>query len=301
MSKKGIDQRHSETALFAALYRAIAHKEFGDKRLGQDHLAEYFLPPHFRFLIRFKKVRINVIKKSNRLTPGMYEYMLARTVFFDSLFEDGLKNNVSQIVLLGAGYDTRPYRFKKLNSNTKIIELDVATTQDRKRKCLKRAHIVIPKNVSLVTIDFNKESLKDVLEKAGYEANQKTLFLWEGVCYYLDPESVYETLEFFKRFSHNKSLIAFDYAVFISEENIENYYGARKFMETWRKHRSNEPFKFTIDEDQTETLLEQRGLKVVSHLENKEMEKNFLLNEDGSLIGRINGMFCFVSASPNKE
>ena len=51
MSRKGVEQRHSETALFAALYRAIAHKEFENARLGPDHLAEYFLPRHFRFLI----------------------------------------------------------------------------------------------------------------------------------------------------------------------------------------------------------------------------------------------------------
>ena len=43
MSKKGVEKRHSETALFAALYRAVSNKEFKSERLGSDNLAEYFL------------------------------------------------------------------------------------------------------------------------------------------------------------------------------------------------------------------------------------------------------------------
>jgi methyltransferase (TIGR00027 family) len=210
MSKKGVEKRHSETAIFAALYRAVANKVFKNERLGPDHLADYFLPPHFRFFIRFKKIRLNVKNKSNRFTPGMYEYMLARAVFFDGVFLDALKNNVPQIVLLGAGYDTRAYCFENLNNATKIFELDIATTQNRKKKCLKKAHIEIPKNVSLVPIDFNKEALEDTLVKAGHETNKKTLFLWEGVSYYLDPESVDATLQFVTHSSPSESIIALD-------------------------------------------------------------------------------------------
>jgi hypothetical protein len=60
MTKKGVEQKHSETAIFEALHRAIANKEFKDKKFGPDFLAEYFLPSHFRFFIRFKKIRKNV-------------------------------------------------------------------------------------------------------------------------------------------------------------------------------------------------------------------------------------------------
>jgi methyltransferase (TIGR00027 family) len=297
MKKKGVEKRHSETALFAALYRAVANKEFEHGKLGSDYLAEYFLPSHFKFFIKFKKIRVKVKKKDDKLTPGAYEYMLARTAFFDNVFIDALNKNIPQIVLLGAGYDTRAYRFADLNNTTKIIELDVATTQNRKKKCLKKAQIDIPKQVILVPINFNKESLKDVLEKAGYEKNEKTLFLWEGVSYYLEPESVDATLDFVNKSSHDESVIAFDYAISISEESINNYYGVKQFAQTWRKYRSNEIFKFALDEGKIESFLEQRGLKIVNHLDNKEIEKTFLLNENGSLIGQITGWFRFAMAS----
>ena len=300
MSKKPVEKRHSETAIFAALYRAIANKEFENTRFGSDYLAEYFLPFHFKFLIKFKFIRVQVKNKSNKFTPGLYEYLLARTAFFDNVFIEALQENIPQIVLLGAGYDSRAYRFDKLNHNTKIIELDIATTQNRKKKYLKKAQIDIPKNVTLVPINFNQESLKYVLEKAGYKNNEKTLFIWEGVNYYLELESVDATLEFVNNSSHHESVIAFDYAISISEANINNYYGAPEFAQTWEKYHSNEPFKFTIDEGQIESFLESRGLKIVNHLDKQEIEKKFLLNEDGSLIGRITGLFRFAMASPNK-
>ena len=301
MPKKGVEKRHSETAIFAALYRAVANKEFKNERFGSDYLAEYFLPSHFKFFIKFKKIRATVKNKSDKLTPGMYEYMLARTAFFDNVFIDALNKNVPQIVLLGAGYDTRAYRFAKLNNMTKIIELDVETTQNRKKKCLKKARIDIPKHVTLVPINFNEESLKDVLGKAGYENHEKTLFVWEGVSYYLEPDSIDATLEFIKNSSQNESLIAFDYAISVSEESINNYYGAKTFTQTWKKHRSGELFKFTIEEGKIESFLEQRGLKIVNHLDTKEIEKTFLINESGSSIGQMNGLFRFAIASPNND
>ena len=297
MSQKGVEQKPSETAIFGALHRTLANKYFKDERFGPDYLAEYFLPSHFKFFIKFKKMRANVKKKLSKFLPGLHEYLIARTAWFDSLFMDALNKNIPQIVLLGAGYDSRAYRFAKLISATKIIELDIAPTQNRKKKCLKKAQIDIPKHVTLVPINFNKESLKDVLEKAGYNNQKKTLFLWEGVSYYLDSESVDTTLEFVSHSSHKESLIVLDYTISISEENI-NYYGVKEFYQTMKKHHANEELMFAIDEGKTKSFLEQRGLELVNHLDNKEIEKTFLLNEKGSLIGQITGSFRFALASP---
>jgi methyltransferase (TIGR00027 family) len=150
-------------------------------------------------------------------------------------------------------------------------------------------------------VNFNQDSLKDALEKAGYEKHQKTLFIWEGVSYYLEVESVDATLEFVSKGSHHESAIAFDYTTSISEENINDYYGAKEFSQTMKEHHANEELMFSIDEGETESFLEQRGLKMMDHLDNKEIEKTFLFKENGSLIGQITGHFRFVLASPKKQ
>ncbi|MDM8560747.1 SAM-dependent methyltransferase [Thiotrichales bacterium HSG14] len=135
--------------------------------------------------------------------------------------------------MLGAGYDSRAYRFAKLIHDTKIFELDIAPTQDRKKKCLKKANIGIPQQVTFVPINFNQGSLKNILEEAGYQSHKKTLFIWEGVSYYLDAESVDATLEFISHSSHKESTIAFDYSVSITEGSM-NGYGVKKFAQTMK-------------------------------------------------------------------
>ena len=301
MTNKSVEQKPSETALFAALRRTIAHKEFRNEKFGPDDLAEYFLPPHFRFFLRFTKIRENTKNKLNDALPGLNEYMIARTAYFDRLFVDALDNEIRQIVLLGAGYDTRAYRFNQSNRGTKIFELDITPTQDRKKKCLKKARIDIPQHVRFVPINFKEESLKDVLEKAGYEDQAKTLFLWEGVSYYLDAESVDVTLDFVSLASHQESAIAFDYTISLSEENLNDYYGVREFAQTMKEHHANEELMFSIDEGKIESYLEQRGLKKLDHLDNGEIERTFLVKDNGSLLGQITGHFRFVSASPKSK
>lgn len=222
MTNKGVENRPSETALFAALRRTIAHKEYKNEKFGSDCIAEYFLPPHYRFFLKFSKIREKTKGRLNSFLPGLNEYMIARTAYFDRLFVDALNNSVSQIVLLGAVYDTRAIRFEAFNQGTKIFELDISPTQNRKKECLRKGRIEISQFVKFVPIDFNRDSLRDILDKAKFKDDLETLFIWEGVTYYLDVESVETTLEFIGHDSHPESNIVFDYTVSISEENVED-------------------------------------------------------------------------------
>ena len=298
MANKSVDKKPSETAMFAALRRTIAHKEYKNEIFGPDGLAEYFLPPHFRFFLKFKRTRTKTKNKLNTFLPGLNEYMIARTAYFDRLFMDALTNKTSQIVLLGAGYDSRAYRFAKSNQSTRIFEIDIVSTQNRKIECLRKARIDIPEQVTFISIDFNRESLDDVLERAGYKNEQKTLFIWEGVSYYLKPESVNAILDFVSHASYQESAIAFDYTVSIPVENEKDYYGVKKFAETMKEHHSSEELMFSIDEGEAEAFLERKSLKMVEHFDNEEIEKTFLLNEFGLSLGKITGHFRFVLASP---
>jgi methyltransferase (TIGR00027 family) len=296
MSKKGVEQKHSETAIYTALLRAIANKEFGSEKFGPDYLAQYFLPPHFRFFVGLKKIRAKVKRKFNKFSPGMNEYIIARTAYFDSVFMDALNEKVPQIVICGAGYDSRAYRFSNLAAATNIFELDAATTQHRKKKCLRKAKVNIPKSVTFVPINFNRESLRDVLGKAGFDHHKKTVFLWEGVTYYLEAESVDATLNFVSQCLHHETFILFDYIISTSAEDSD-YYGAKEFLQTMKKQHGRERLMFAIEEGKIESFLKHRGLRMVENLNNEDIEKKILLDENGILMGKITGLFRFLMAS----
>jgi methyltransferase (TIGR00027 family) len=301
VTNTGIEQKPSETALFAALRRTLAHKEFNNEIFGPDYLAEHFLPAHFRFFLRFRRVQKNTRERLNSVLPGLNEFMIARTAHFDRLFADALKDKTPQIVLLGAGYDSRAYRFEALNRGTKVFELDIAPTQNRKKECLKKAKITVPRFVTFVPIDFNTDLLGDVLQKAGYGHHQKTLFLWEGVSYYLEAQSVDETLEFVSQDSYHDSTIAFDYTITISEDNRDSLYGATEFAQTMKEQHASEELMFSIEEGEISAFLAQRGLTMIDHLDNEEIETAYLLNDFGSLLGQITGHFRFVAATPRSS
>lgn len=297
MLNKKVQDRHSETAMVAALYRNVAHREFGDQPLGPDNLALHFLPPHLRFLTGFGFIRRKILTKTDQVTPGMYQFMLARTAFFDGLFKQALEEGVSQIVLLGAGYDTRALRFIGQNSSQRVFELDIATTQNRKRKILAKAGLDIPASVSMSPIDFNRESLDQVLTGAGFDLSRSSLFLWEGVSYYLAAEAMAATLEFVAGCPNPETRIAFDYAWKIPNEEMKDHFGVETLLQTWEKHRQAEPFKTLIELDGLESYLEQRSLKLLQSLNAEEMEQNYL-NGNGRFLGRVNAMFGFAVASP---
>jgi methyltransferase (TIGR00027 family) len=74
-----------------------------------------------------------------------------------------------------------------LIKETRIFELDIQTTQQSKKDRLQEAGISIPENLTFLAVNFKTDSLSDVLLKGGFRKSQKTLFIWEGVTYYLPP------------------------------------------------------------------------------------------------------------------
>lgn len=293
MANNGVEKEHSKTAMIAAMYRAIHNIEYNNEKYGPDHLAKYFLFGIHRWLIKTKFFRKKFKTKSESLTPGLYGYVLARTAFFDEIFKNSIENGYNQIVLLGAGYDSRVYRFSNLYNNINIIELDIHTTQNRKKKYLKKANIKIPDNVILTPINFNTDSMLEVLEGAGYDKQKKTLFLWEGVTMYLEEESIVQVLDFIKLHSHSQSAIAFDYVKKISEQDIEKSYGVKTFLKYWKEKRKSEPFKHSFDTSSFNKFFTDKGFLVEENYDNNDIEKKFLLDENKNIVEKINAMFGF--------
>ncbi|WP_312336040.1 class I SAM-dependent methyltransferase [Anaerospora hongkongensis] len=88
--------------------------------------------------------------------PGNYEYLIARTKFIDNIFEN-MDDNIEQVLIFGAGFDSRAIRFKNKLASTKIFELDVPVTQKIKMDRIKRKNIEIPENLKFISIDLYDE------------------------------------------------------------------------------------------------------------------------------------------------
>jgi hypothetical protein len=124
----------------------------------------------------------------------MSNLMIIRTRYIDERLLQAIRNGIAQFVILGAGLDTRPYRFAEQLKGKKVFEVDYQSTQELKKRRLKEILGVLPQHVSFTEIDFKKDSLSEVLSTAGYRRNEKSFFIWEGVSMYLPESAVRATL-----------------------------------------------------------------------------------------------------------
>lgn len=293
MVKRTIEHRASSTAGYTCFSRACASREKDENFRGPDYLAEIFLPLGVRFILGVPFLRKLFMRK---IAPsGIYEYVLARTKLLDEVFINALENRFTQIVLLGAGFDTRALRFRSKKTGAKIFELDIQTTQQPKVEILNRKQIALPKELVFVPIDFNRESIGDALGNAGYATDEKSLFIWEGVTMYLTSNAVDRTLDFVRSTAMEESIIAFDY-IYASVLRRENkFYGEKEIYEI--VSRAGEGWTFGVEEGTIEDFLTQRGFKLITHHTPSDLEKRYLTAADGTRFGRVNGTHCIVTAS----
>ena len=157
----------------------LAERILGSKEraiLG-DHYAITAMDQDYRVAMRNPRVA--------RTVTGM----AVRTRFTDDHVLKAVAEGAVQVVNLGAGFDTRGYRFRNELSKTRIYEIDYGPTQEYKRRRLTEVAGPPASNLRYVPIDFTREQIADVfLERAGYRRDSKTVFIWEGVTMYLPRE-----------------------------------------------------------------------------------------------------------------
>jgi methyltransferase (TIGR00027 family) len=292
MAKRRIETRASRTAGYTCFSRACATREPDPRLRGPDILAEHILPPAARFMLDFVLLRKFLMR---RIFPaGIYEYVIARTKVMDAAFVEALEAGFHQIVLLGAGFDTRALRFAYRNRVTKIFELDAPATQEPKIKILHNQKLTIPPELVFVPIDFDHEDLFEALMNAGFMEEQKNLFLWEGVSMYLSTEAVDGTLEFIRCHSAAGSRLVFDYLLASVLRREDFLYGEREIYKTVA--RVGEGWTFGLEEGEIGPFLTSRGFQVIAHYTPHELEQKYLITDDGIRLGPINGTHCIVIA-----
>ena len=124
--------------------------------------------------------------------PGWLQPSIAaRTRFVDEQVVAAIAAGLRQAVICGAGYDDRALRFR--TGGVRFFELDHPATQDDKARLLRQASTDTA-DVTLAQIDFRTDDVGTVLDLAGHDAEQPTLFVCEGLLVYLDRDTCHRLL-----------------------------------------------------------------------------------------------------------
>lgn len=178
----------SRTAQFVAFYRALETVEKHRPPLFVDPYATRFLSPSLVRMVRFARlpaVHSVVSRYADHRAPGARTSAIGRTKIIDDVVLSSVAAGVSQLVILGAGFDCRAHRLPELAA-IDVFEVDRAETQAEKRSRLPAGR----DDVRYVPVDFLRESVDERLRAAGWSAAAPTCFLWEGVTNYLTAPAV---------------------------------------------------------------------------------------------------------------
>lgn len=292
MKDRRIEQTTSRTAEVTCVSRPASYLETDPCYHSGDHLALKLLPRAVGVLIRIPPVRRLFL--SRFAPPGIYEYVIARTKYIDAEFQKAQDEHFDQILLFGAGFDTRALRFYERADKTRIFELDVPKTQQAKIGQYARRGLKVPPNLTFIAIDFQKEPLSRKLDDAGFLKNKQSLFILEGVLMYLTAEAVAQTLQVIRDYAGAGSRLVFDYVRESVIRGEEKLYGEKEIARSvgnW-----GEKWLFGLDPAHVGSFLSAYGFQIADAQDAARLEAKYFQNESGWLVGRINQTHCLVTA-----
>jgi methyltransferase (TIGR00027 family) len=255
----------SRTAQYMALFRALETGRNANDRLFTDPYAIHFLDGELKFatiVSRISFFRKWIGKIIQQKIPGVFSSGLARTKYIDDLLQNAIQDGVQQVIILGAGFDTRGSRLDFLKS-VQVIEIDHPNTSNFKKEVFKKTIGEPPKNITYCQIDFNRQSLDELAAQNNIDFAKPAAIIWEGVTNYLTAEAIDKTFSFIARFSKG-SYVIFTYIHQQILTNPELFPGGKKLLSDLEK--IEEHWTFGILPDQLAGYLKKFDLILLEDL-----------------------------------
>jgi methyltransferase (TIGR00027 family) len=276
----------SRTSILVAAARAFGSREPEECVRNPDALADRLIGPEELALIPEHAIHawrdMEYAEASQNRAIALYgALMLTRTRYIDDAMLRAVKAGATQVVILGAGFDSRAYRFRDELAHCRVIEVDAAPTQAYKRRRVEAAAVDVPPNLTYCTVDFTADDLMDRLGGAGWKQREKTVYIWEGVCMYLTEQDVRKTLEMVRSHSAPGSVLVLDYPNSLAIDFGKfTPGGLGGIPEEWQ-----EPWLFGVPGANGSEFFRELGFEpgVPSSSFNKELTGRYATREDGTL------------------
>ncbi|HVY45773.1 MAG TPA: class I SAM-dependent methyltransferase, partial [Minicystis sp.] len=191
---------------------------------------------------------------------GLSAHVALRTRAIDDAIAAGLARGARQLVLLGAGLDSRAERMPAL-AGLDVFEVDhPATHRFKLERLAARTRPGAGARVVRVPIDFEKDRLSDALDAAGFDRTTPAFFVWEGVTVYLGVAAIAETIGAVAALAAPTSRLAVTYST------PEEHARPRWLLPVVRGLATavGEPARGFVSREVMHTLLERAGFTVVS-------------------------------------
>jgi methyltransferase (TIGR00027 family) len=260
----------STTAEGAAFCRAVGAFEPEPGLRNPDQLAHHFVTRAIWKLFLLPGLRHLASRQIERMLPGAIVLMQARTRVFDELILTAGREGALQLVILGAGADSRAYRLRVRLPSVRVFEVDHPETGAWKQQRVLRMLGHLPDHVRHVAVNLESDALDSALQSAGFDWSAITFFLWEGVSMYLRPAAIDAVLSVVARTCRG-SAIAFDYMYADAVAHPDRFEGATAHTEYVASR--GEPFTFGLPREPSEltSFVAARGLELAQSWDHRQL------------------------------
>jgi methyltransferase (TIGR00027 family) len=249
--------------------RAIPSTEH---RIIDDGLAARLLPfggRAFVGLLRMRWMRDWIIALSEKSNPGIWGGLLWRKRYIDETLVAS-RNEIKQVVNLGAGFDTRAYRLPSL-SGVPVWEIDQRENAKAKESQLRKVFRAIPSNVKLVPADFDHDDLASILAAQGFSAGKATFFIWEAVTQYLTERAVRATFDWLAKAAPGSHLV-FTYV----RKNFLNGKALCGWENGYRRFVATKVWLFGMEPEDCPTFLRGYGWQIIEDVGYDELADKYI-------------------------
>jgi len=199
---------------------------------------------------------IAVYEAFDWMLPGQFEAFAYRKAFCEQQVRDSISSGATQVLVLGAGYDTLCWRLAPEFPCVRFFEIDQPATSSLKQKGIKE--LGASENLHLIAEDLSKRELSHVLgTHTAWDIHAQTVIIAEGLVMYLPTEAVQSLFTQCAAVVGQGSRIAFSYIP--SGEDGRPNVGRWTGLMLWLQRVVGEPWVWGIQPENLSSFLKQHG------------------------------------------
>ena len=283
----------SKMAEGIALQRFAESRLPEDVRIFNDPYAVHFIDPVKLIWARDHPAETQaMVEDIEWKMPGWSNAIRGRVRYFDDIVQNAPREGFSQLVILGAGYDTRAYRIGTLKGHTRVFEIDRPATQDRKTGIVKKVFGQLPEYVSFIPYEIGQGPWWPALETAGFSQAKKTLFILEGLVMYLPRPDVEGLLTGIAEQAGSGSAVLFDFVPQSLADGSSDAEGGQNIRES--TIRIGEPIQSGFADDEVVPFLTSIGYSGVQVIPARAFTKMYYTGKNADR--KVSGLLSIAHA-----
>jgi methyltransferase (TIGR00027 family) len=206
---------------------------------------------------------VSVYEAFDWMLPGQFVAFAHRKAFCERQVRDGISSGFTQVLVLGAGYDTLGWRLASEFPNINFFEVDHPGTALLKAKGIKE--MGRRGNLILIAEDLGENKLQDVLQANSlWDLDGPAVIIAEGLIMYLPPEAVRDLFSQCALVTGAGSRIAFSYIP--KGRDGRPYVGRWTGLMLWIQKSVGEPWLWSIHPEELDVFLRKSGWRYTPEL-----------------------------------